>query len=113
MTGNNRKKGNGKRASDSKNGSIQVRSRVPKYDKYQRFTRIPENNNNGIKFGTILVIAVLAGLAAILSSLGNATIDQLNFTGQPAADVWWTIMGIAAIIGSFLAIADLLTRGKY
>ncbi len=112
MTGNNKKKGHGKRTSDNKYKSIRVKPRVPKYDKYQRFTQVPENNSNGIKFGTILVIAVLAGLAAILSSLGNATIDQLNFTGQSAADVWWTLVAIAGIVGFVLALTDWFTKGK-
>ena len=90
-------------SSSSRNRSIPIRTRVPN----------AENNSNNIKFGTILDIAVLAGIAAILSSMGNATVDHFNLTGQSAADVWWVIMGISAVVSSFLAITSLLTRGNY
>ena len=106
---NNKKNGSTVR----RNQPIQVKPKIPSYDKYQRFTRMPEDNNNGIKYGTIIVIAVLAGLAALVSPLGIAVTDQFNYTGQSAADVWWILASIAVILGTFLGFADWYSRGKY
>ncbi len=112
MSGKNSKE-NGKNRKNAKRGqSVQVRPRAPTYDKYQRFTKI-SGNNNGIKYGTILMIAVLAGLAAFLSPLGTAITSQFNYSGQSAADVWWIIAAIAVTLGGILAFADWYTRGKY
>jgi hypothetical protein len=72
-----------------------------------------DNDVDSIKYGTIILIAVLAGIAALVSPLGSAITNQFNYTGTAAADVWWSIIGIAGTVGFVLTIMDKKTKGKY
>ena len=67
---------------------------------------------NSLKYGTIILIAVMAALAATLSPIGNAIVDGLGFSGMSAADIWWALVAIAAIVGFILALADWSSRWK-
>ena len=80
MSGKNSNRNGKKRKNAKRDQSVQVRLRAPTYDKYQRFTKM-SGNNNGIKYGTIIMIAVLAGMAAFLSPLGTAVTSQFNYSG--------------------------------
>ena len=68
---------------------------------------------SGMRLGTILLIAGLAGMAAMLSPLGNAIIDQFDYARLAAARLWRLIVLGAMIAGFVLALADWHSRGKY
>ena len=70
-------------------------------------------NSNSIKYGTIILVAVLAALAATFSSVGNAMVDQFNYSGISAAHIWWSLVAIAGIVGFLLYIVDWFTKGKF
>lgn len=72
-----------------------------------------DNHDNSIKYGTILIIAVLAGLAATFSSVGNAIVDFFSFNGMSASGIWIMLAAIAGTAGFVLAILDKKTKGKY
>ena len=74
---------------------------------------LEDDNYTGAKYGTIIIIGVLAALAAIISPLGNAIISQWGLTGQYVADVWWAIVGTAAFAGGAFAAIDKMSEGKY
>ena len=112
MSGKNSNRNGKKRKNAKRDQSVQVRLRAPTYDKYQRFTKM-SGNNNGIKYGTIIMIAVLAGMAALISPLGSAITDQLNLMGQSAARVWWYLAVIAVVVSGSFWFLDWNSRGKY
>ena len=65
-----------------------------------------DGHNNGIKYGTILVLAVLAGMAATFSSFGNATIDYFGLIGISASGIWIALAAIAGFVGFVFAYLD-------
>ena len=66
-----------------------------------------------LKFGSIVLISGLAGMAALLSPIGNAIIDQFGYSGAAAAHVWMGIAAFAVITGGILAFLDWNSRGRY
>ncbi len=72
-----------------------------------------DHDNNSLKYGTIVLVGVLAALAATFSSVGNAVIDQFDYSGPSAADLWWFLVAIAGLVGFILYIVDWLTKGKF
>lgn len=86
---------------------------VPDYDTSDRLTEVDRSHSKSLRYGVVIITAVMAGLGATSSSLANATIDQFGYSGIAASDVWWIFVAIAETIGFFRAINDLLTGGRY
>jgi hypothetical protein len=112
---NSKNKGNGRnRNSSQKPKTYSGVVKDPQSKKINGRVYLKEDNqDNSIKYGTILVIAVLAGLAATFSSVGNAIVDFFSFNGMSASGIWIMLAAIAGTAGFVLAILDKKTKGKY
>ena len=88
MSGNSNKKNGKTNSKSSSNKKPKTYSGVVKSPQTKKVTGkvyIKEDSeDNGIKYGTILLIAVLAGIAALITPLGTALTDQFNYAGQSA-----------------------------
>lgn len=71
------------------------------------------DSSSSLKYGTILLIAALAALAATLSPVGNALADGLGLSGIEASGVWIILIAIAGTAGFIMAIIDWSTRGSF
>ncbi len=72
-----------------------------------------DEHNTGIRYGTIVILAALAAMAATFSSIGNATIDYYGLNGISASGIWIMFAAVAGIAGFILAIMDKESKGKY
>ena len=72
-----------------------------------------DENYNGLKYGTVVILAALAAMAATFSSFGNATIDYFGLTGISASGIWIMFAAAAGVAGFFFAIMDKGSKGKY
>ncbi len=122
MAGKNTKKGkkNGAARNNKKNAAGQKHktySGVIKNSATKKVTgRVylrEDDHNTGIKYGTILILAALAAMAATFSSIGNATIDYYGLNGISASGIWIMFAAAAGIAGFVLAIMDKESKGKY